>query len=56
MSPSSRKRKLHDYRYDRALPLYESAVNITEKILGFDDLNPKVVQETLRSLWEKLEI
>lgn len=43
-------------QYDRALPLFESAVSIAEEVLGFDHPNTKIFQGNLRSLREKMGI
>ena len=43
-------------QYDRALPLYESAVSIAEEVLGLDYPNTEVYQGNLRLLREKLGI
>ena len=43
-------------QYDRALPLFEQAVDILEEALGQEHPNTKSGQENLRSLREKLGI
>ena len=43
-------------QYDRALPLFESAVNIAEEVFGIDHPHTKVYQGNLRLLREKMGI